>query len=194
VEIVIELLEGPPQFIDKYTHVPYLVVAGGAPNVWDDLETAEALHLNDHTMAVNHIAAFIMPVEHIASLHMGILSPLGMLNSPKRYVPLHCAWCGDMHHYLWRFNHNVILSGMFGMLVGLYMGYEKVVLAGMPCDGSGNFYGSPRQKKNNAISLEVHQEAWRRLYERMAPAMRDRVCSLSGFTLSLFGGYSRWLR
>ena len=58
-------------------------------------------------------------------------------------------------------------DGMYGVQLGIYFDYEKIILADCPLDDK----------------CEGDQEGWKEAYE----SLKDKVRSMSGFTKELFG-------
>lgn len=71
-------------------------------------------------------------------------------------------------------------SGLFAVRVLLGMGFDEVILCGMPMDGSGRFYDPPWE---NGCDLGTMDE-----WEKYAPVLRGLVKSMSGNTRKLLGG------
>ena len=80
-------------------------------------------------------------------------------------------------------------SSMFATLVGLEMGYSKIVLGGCPLDAEGHWYFEPSQETLGPIWLGLDFMAWLDLARET-----DKVRSLSGYTAQIVGEARReWL-
>ena len=73
-------------------------------------------------------------------------------------------------------------SALFAVRVGLMLGYDEVVLCGVPLDTTGRFYDAPWDK---GVDLNVVDMAE---WEQFLPFMKGRVKSMSGRTRDLLGG------
>ena len=74
-------------------------------------------------------------------------------------------------------------SGMFGCYIGLAMGYSKIILAGIPMDGTGHFFDPPW-----VGTVELTQDAEKIVWTQAANGLfRGRVKSMSGNTRKWLG-------
>lgn len=81
-------------------------------------------------------------------------------------------------------------SALFAVLIGFEMGYEKIILAGVPMDSKGHWY-FPSQTYGPRWTAESYQ-AW---LELAGSRRADRVRSFSGYTKIMFDEPSRgWVR
>lgn len=78
-------------------------------------------------------------------------------------------------------------SGLLAVTVALYMGYEKVVLCGIPLDKQAAHY--------NINEPWMDAPRYRHAWTKNMPCMRDRVKSMSGWTRNLLGAPTlEWLQ
>lgn len=81
-------------------------------------------------------------------------------------------------------------SGLFACMVGLALGYSKIVLAGIPLDASGHFFDPPGKKVTQFTGQNITWE-WENARDKY---FRDRVRSLSGRTRDILGeATAEWL-
>jgi hypothetical protein len=81
-------------------------------------------------------------------------------------------------------------SGLFAVMVGLALGYEKIILAGVPMDGSGHLYDPPGTESTQFTQDWLETE-WKKI---SAVYFNDRVRSLSGRTRDWLGAPTEdWL-
>lgn len=73
-------------------------------------------------------------------------------------------------------------TALFGVLIGLAMGYQRIVLAGCPMDSKGHWY-FPDEKWGPRWTMESYQ-AW---FEFAAGKGAHKVASMSGYTAQLLG-------
>ncbi|MHC5035111.1 MAG: hypothetical protein ACYTFZ_08750 [Planctomycetota bacterium] len=83
---------------------------------------------------------------------------------------------------VWEFNGQGS-SGAGAVLAGLAMGYEDVLLAGMPLDDSGHFYDPPYIRSN--FLAEAQERYWTMLRDSV---FEGRVRSMSGRSREYLGG------
>ena len=198
------MFEGePPNLVGKYSGT--LLVVGGGRCVFKDIAkytgdsgtgTFTGLRRwqesgSHDVMAVNDIGQWLTcKIEHWCSLHADHLMNWMTL---RRHHGLNCDAIQTHGHKEkpgidnpWPMVPNMGgLSGLYAAMLGVLLGYEKVVLAGIPCDGTGRFYDPPD-------SGGMHGErsiitAWE---ENMNcyPEMKEYVTSLSGYTREVLGG------
>lgn len=73
-------------------------------------------------------------------------------------------------------------TALFSVLIGLAMGYRRIVLAGAPMDSKGHWY-FPEEKKGPRWTMESYQ-AW---FEFAGSERASKVSSMSGYTGLLLG-------
>lgn len=87
-------------------------------------------------------------------------------------------------------------SGLFAVFVGLGLGYDEIVLCGMPQDGSRHFFNSPYEDdevfyKNwcthHRAAIKNDYPHTHMSWRMAAPDMGGKVRSMSGFTRDLLG-------
>lgn len=161
-----------------------LVVCGGGRCLWDDLQQipkgTDLLAVNDSLM---HIP---WPVKY------------GFSNDAKRL----CHWA-----YLrrrgyegpealfsiedWREQGKSVIglnlptfgtSSLNAVRVGLILGYERIVLAGVPLDSTGHYFSPPCYSETD-YNLEDDLNHWR----KSAVEWQGKVKSLSGHTREILG-------
>lgn len=158
------------------------VILGGAASVWEDNARAPS----GARMAVNDAGAYYMdPLEHWVTLHPEYMP--GWM----RFRRGHCYGHAMTHSnreaegidIAWHMVNVGGTSGLFACKVALLLGYERVVLAGMPMDGSPHFFDPPWYRNTvfeDAPSRRVWEEAGRNFF-------RGRVTSMSGRTRDWLG-------
>lgn len=91
---------------------------------------------------------------------------------------------------LWSFSGGGT-SGLFACYVGLYLGYDEIILCGIPIDNTGHYWECPWEKTNfqreiankNGVIRGDGRRFWTNAKEKFA----GRVKSMSGFTKDLLG-------
>jgi hypothetical protein len=74
-------------------------------------------------------------------------------------------------------------SGILAVMVGLALGYDEIILAGVPLDNTGHFYDAPG-KQDKTFGSDFIKIEWRNAADKY---FRGRVKSLSGWTRELLG-------
>lgn len=161
-------------------HGPLLILGGGR-TVWDDY--AKVRPWKGEIMAVNDIGAILHDrIRHWVTLHPEYLP--GWIEYRRRHlygnaVPAMCHSHHpkpgvDMH---WPISAVGGTSGLFGCYVGLLLGYDEIVLAGVPMTGDGHFFDPPWVPTEFA---DKHNEnEWKSAIRNI---FLGRVTSLSGKT------------
>ena len=183
----------PPACVATHERDELLVIVGCARHVWDDLNHIPP---SAHRMAVNHIGLYLDHVDHWASLH----ADMAVLFNQARFLE-GCEWAKHTsiharanytnlheapHAFIWEFSdEHSRTSGLFATLVGLCLGYQHVLLAGIPMDNSGNFHG-PWDGSGWKHSNEHERAQWVR-WRLNNPEFARCVRSLSGWTRDLLG-------
>lgn len=175
-----------PSYLGKFKG--NLIILGGARCVWDDYLELKATGFDGSVMAVNDVGMYFDgPLNHWVSMHANYLTHWvalrkghsmneGLTHTRESYPGIHVAW--DIQNYGWT-------SGTFAAQVALCLGYDQIVLCGIPQDGTGRFMDPPWMpggEHNDANS----KKAFRNIVEN-APELKQRVRSMSGWTREVFG-------
>jgi hypothetical protein len=84
--------------------------------------------------------------------------------------------------------HNIgAYSGLFAAQVGICLGYEQIILCGVPQDNSGRFFDPPWVKGLTHGTDMPAKKCFREAVQR-TPDLKRCVRSMSGWTKELFGG------
>ena len=139
-------------------------------------------------MAVNDVGCHIHDrVRHWVTLHSEYMAGW------KQYREKHLYGSGNpamTHSYkdkpgidvLWRIGNLGGTSGLFACFVGLMLGYERIVLAGVPMTNDGHYFDPPWQRsdfEDKAVAIVWKQAALN--------IFKGRVTSLSGRTRDWLG-------
>lgn len=113
----------------------------------------------------------------------------GGRNRPVTYGPKE----GEDVDYYGRFKKgNMMTSGMYAICVGLHLGYDKIILAGLPFDTSGHFYDPPGNEfeTNYTCSNDRAKQTWQEVKDMAG----DKIRAVSGNLVSCFGEFTEeWL-
>ena len=158
-----------------------LVIVGCGRCVWDDLIKIKPLTLSPDIMLINRMG-LIYPhrAHHFASVH------------PDWYEPVIKYHRGAKDHWEPVQFHKPDMyqgyvpkgpdSSLFGCWIGAHLGYEKIMLAGVPLDESGHFYDPPGYSKHKYLHDHCVME-WK---DGMAH-WGEKVRSMSGQTKEWMG-------
>lgn len=178
-----------PELVDSQSGA--CIILGCSRDVWADFDEALALFKNNddyHVMAINDIAHQIRkPINHIVSTHKELPGPLRQIrrvkmledvatHSIKEYPGVDHVWGAIAGN-----------SGMFALKIALLMGYEKIIVCGIACDGTGHYYDPVDHMGNGSGTFdERHQRIWHELH-RDSPEARNNVRVMSGQFKQLYG-------
>jgi len=169
-----------------------LVILGGAACVWDDLllfNNTLGLQLRPDYMAVNDIGQYWQnPLAHWVTLHPEYMPGwmrfrLGHYYGDGRKPIVHSARPDPGVDVHWDVPTSGGTSGLFGCLVALALGYEKIILVGMPMDNSHHFFDPPWQS-NASFEDNPNKLEWIGAKDRI---FKDKVRSMSGRTRQWLG-------
>ena len=73
-------------------------------------------------------------------------------------------------------------SGLSAAILAVLLGYDRIILAGMPADGGGHYYPWMYRRANEHV--QAYLPAWARLYNEF---FEGKVRSLSGNTRDILG-------
>ena len=179
----------PDRFIGKHKGRS-VVICGAARCLWDDLATLDlSAH---HLCAVNFVPiCWTRVFDHWVSVHddqhwfdrrsMSIYYCRG--EALANHCMLHGFRTDDSQVVRWGFR-NEGTSSLFALRVMLALGYDRIILAGVPLDGSGHFYEPPGDARpQDRFGDSYTHETW----QRAVPEFADRARSVSGFTRELLG-------
>ena len=171
-----------------------LAVLGSARCLWDDVRRLG--EFRGDWLAINTVGCFIeWPLQHWASLHPEFFSAWATLREPiirngraeanVHNVEFHShKTVSDWRVRAWpQYPPTPGTSALFAAKVGLALGYERVILCGVPLDGTGSFYHSPWREQKF-----FHERKWREPWVQAAQDFGGRVRSMSGYTAELLGG------
>lgn len=166
-----------------------LLVIGGARCVWDDLKALGDDAWAGDRMVINDIGAHYHGlVQHWVSLHPDYFFPgflkyrLGHNYANRAHVRTHSNKPHDGVEVVWPMPSAGGSSGLYGVYIGLLLGYSRIVVAGMPLDGQGHYFDPPwvNQSQFGRPDLLVWQWARDNVFQ-------GRVTSMSGLTRELLG-------
>jgi hypothetical protein len=167
----------------------HLIILGTAENMWEDFEEANKKFPGADLMMLNLAPCFFRPqiefkkiyIHHWVSLHPEFfeLSDCYLLSG---MVIRHSTIKTPRVDYVWDVKQEGS-TGAFATRIALAMGYEKVILCGIPMDGRKHIYDMPGTKLDWA-EQDHCRESWIFSKEN---EFAGRVTSMSGWTKGLLG-------
>lgn len=155
-----------------------LLILGGARCVWDDY--AQVRPWKGEILAVNDIGATLHePIAHWVSLHPEYFPGWRTYRERHGYPrgwTCHAPKMRDGVDVAWPLEMRGGSSGLFAVHIALLMGYDEIVLAGVPMDGSGHYFDPPWVNQSDFGRPE--EMSWEQAMSHFA----GRVRSLSGRT------------
>lgn len=169
-----------------------LVVIGSARCVHDDLEKFNGMFpAGDHdTMVCNHVGAYYPKFEHWASPYPDdgkVWEDYRETLALPQVDFLGHTWGGRAKGKFmeWPINVTWVRSaGQLAVTVGVALGYDLVVMAGVPCDDGGHFYPTSENHIYKDYAASFHTSTWMQLKSEF---FENKVRSLSGYTRDWFG-------
>ena len=178
-----------------------LLIIGPAACMWDDIGRYDKHHQGDR-MGINDASIYYadrmsilepefyytVHLEHVVSLHPEWIP---MFAHMQQWMGTKIGWAPPITHSnqpgtgvqeVWPLTRDGATSGLFGILIALMMGYEKIVLAGMPCDATSHFYDPPSLANDFYGREDAHAEF-----------IRARDAVFNGRVKSLSGNTKLWL-
>jgi hypothetical protein len=172
-----------------------LLILGGGKCVWDDyLEAREIFGGKGEyrIMCVNDIGAQFKaePIQHAVSLHRRNLPAIRLMRKEKsmlEHVITHCHKPGPEVQCVWPIANVGGTSGMFAVKIALAMGFEKIIICGVPVDGSGHYFDPLNVNDNDSTTFTGSAQIaeWREMASRKIAGARVR--SMSGRSQAAFG-------
>jgi len=171
-----------------------LIITGSSECLWNDYLKAIELTAKEDLMCINlsTICFHFRDIEHIITLHhnkMKNFYAAAMIQRTdrethprkKKKILTHSISANSRVDLVWDIGNPGGTSGLFATQIALRLGYEKIILCGIPIDNSRRFYDSPNHHfKYEGIS---QQEPWQIANRKFD----NRVRSMSGKTAELLG-------
>jgi hypothetical protein len=162
-----------------------LVILGSGRCVWDDFQEFMTGSVVPDVMCMNDIVMhYPGPVRHFYSNDFNMGPKWLAARRPelrKSYGAVaYTHSCRDGAQYLWPWpGHGT--SGLNAVYTGLALGYDSVVLCGIPLDDSGHYFDPPWIKSNfiKEVGLKGSGQIkyWRNAAEKV---FEGRVTAMSG--------------
>lgn len=189
----------PPPLAGSRTSGHLIVLAGGRC-VWDDWLQAKRLGFQGDLMAVNDVGCYIHDqLAHWVSLHKEYFPYWTFwrrnhaYNTPVRHTHAHVSVKRNIPEVdiWWDLEFPGGSSAMLAVLVGLAIGYDRILLCGVPLNRDGHFFEPPWQKSPE-IDNYPDQIVWQMQREK---TFENKVRSMSGKTQTWLGPPTEeWIR
>jgi hypothetical protein len=178
------LIQNMPEIAGTYSGG--VMIIGGGRSMWDDYEKAMALCPKWHTIIVN-CAGFVIdrPVEHLFSWHWAQISAIKkfrLAEWPDCKAIVHSNKKNGKVDCVWDFSGERSVSGLAAIDLAFLLGYNKVILVGIPQDNSGYFYKSPKM-----INTDLFDRDRLREVTKLASEYSGKIRSFSGHTKEVYG-------
>jgi len=184
--------ESPPRCAGNFSGVA--VVMGCGRTIWDDLAQVKDLDRIGVIAVNNMILHHKGRVNHGVSMHPEEPNLWRALRPYYQCEESHVTTHGYRKHdkaglsecdYVWGNIDGAMggTSSILAVIVGLALGYDEIILAGVPLDGDGHFYDPPGKTLNMFNSDFIKME-WTNTEHNY---FQGRVKSLSGWTRELLG-------
>lgn len=182
-----------------------VIITGSADCLWTDYLAAKQVTEDEDLMCINLsvICFWHRHVEHLITLHHEAMPHFYAAaqveraykeSRPRRNKKIithsNRGEKGEKIDVCWDVSNPGGTSGLFAATVALRLGYEKIILCGIPMDNRRRFYDSPNKEfKYSGIS---QQDPWQ--YAAVY-TFGGKVKSMSGNTLQLLGKPTKeWLK
>jgi len=159
---------------------------GGGRTVWDDF--AKVRPWKGEIMAVNDVGAHLHDVvRHWVTLHPEYMPGWRTFREKHLYgsgqpTMRHSHKVAQDIDVVWKVGNVGGTSGLFATFIALMLGYNEIVLAGLPMTNDGHYFDSPwytTDREDKAVAL-----VWRQARDNI---FAGRVKSLSGRTREWLG-------
>jgi hypothetical protein len=164
-----------------------IIICGSGECLFDDLARNHA-NAFPHTMdvaCINHTALYYPYFfEHWISWHSNIFA--GIREFVKGNPTIHSSKEDTLVHRVWGFpGFECSDSGLFAVKICLALGYDRIILCGIPMDNSRKFYEA--YGTENGHAADNIQDIWK----KEIPSFKDCVRSMSGNTRAMLGEPTR---
>lgn len=187
----VALNQYPKDMVGKFSG--RLVIVSGGRCVWDDLASLglRGGHGPD-VMCVNDVVMhYPGMVKHLYSNDRRRISGWLQMRRPeieREYGPVrytHSCREGAKYHWPWP-GHGT--SSLGAVYTGLAMGYDEIVLCGVPLDDSGHYFDPPWKESNFTREVGVKGNGQMQYWAEAAKkCFQGRVKAMSGRTRELLG-------
>ncbi len=189
--------------VDLFKNSDFLTIVGCAECVKDDIEK---FGVHGDIMAINHMAIYLeLPCLHLVSLHVELIANIRFLRklhlNNQKFHNFQTHKVGllnksvdhfeDSIDFLWKFENQPLNSGISGILIGLALGYKKILLLGMPFSTQRRFHDIVTgERKFNSYKDSLEKTVGHEIIKES-----NVVRSASGLTREIYGKPDKlWLQ
>jgi len=188
-----------PRIVGAYEEVypGGLLILGGGRTVWEDYRKAKSLFNTEREyeiMCINDIAGQFKAetIQHIVSCHQRLPKALSIMRKEKSMLEaclLHSSKPSPGLDFVWeKVSTNGGSSAMLAVKIAIAIGYNKIILCGVPLDTSGHYFDPPVHKDNSSSWFDgATRNVWKEFYRDNAFA-RDNVMFMSGTMQEIYHG------
>lgn len=139
-------------------------------------------------MVINYTGDYFpRPFQHWVSLHPDIIA------AGRPYKAWNFTAHSNRRHKgidkVWNYETYGSDSGLFACHVALKLGYDKIILCGIPLDSSRKFF-EMKEMPNHQFDTTVNLQIWR----SEVPVFENKIRSMSGNTKEMLGAPTKeWL-
>lgn len=168
-----------------------VLILGSGTGIFEDIRDAKELIGQKHfdAMAVNmSFLAYKGEVKHLVTVHQEKIEhfyELAKTLPEQRFSHIHThshMVCPGVEA-AWPIVDQNGTSSFFAVKVAILLGYTKIILCGVPLNGSRRFYDSPYDVYENNFGCEAIEHSW----HQYKPQFGGRVRSMSGKTAQIYG-------
>ena len=167
------------------------IVCGGAPCVFKDLESVIKIYPQAAILGVNNAAAMIPEVDHVWTQHNNYAREYKLKAGRPIKIHARAEIAGDEVDYWW--NNMVAIKGSSGVVAAIWaraMGFDEVIMAGIPLSNTNTGYHSryPDKKTDRVFATENSIIGWQQMVRFHKKQGRTQgIYSMSGYTRHVFG-------
>jgi hypothetical protein len=174
-----------------------LLILSSGRDVWDEVEKVRPIIGEHDTLAINYmIILWPDKLDYAVSWHHDLLPRIvdvrtyrNKKNRPVTIGPKPFEGVDRVGRF---YDGDIESSGMYAVHVGAHLGYDKIIITGVPFDCAGHFYDPAEEHdlfKNCATINDKHRyvDTAKNMWKKMAKEYGDRVRAVSGNLADCFG-------
>lgn len=160
-----------------------VLICGGAKSVFEDIKEAKALITPDGIIAINDVFAELEHVDFFCTNHPEKAEKWVQVRRKKGYKDPYSYWTATNKALPASPKFQTVPgtlggSGLLAVSVARYLGYQKIILAGIPLTAEGGHFFNTRPWKE----CDYYRHVWGR-----NTSLKVDIRSVSGWTSEYFG-------
>lgn len=151
--------------------------------MWQDFQDSEKMFEGTDIICVNMSGMVIPKATHLFSWHKKQISAIKewrVAEWPDCKAVVHSVGDHGRVDWIWRFNGGTSVSGLSCIDLAHLLGYNEIVLVGIPMDNKGYFY-------KPTDNPDMHDRYRHDEVKKIRQMYGDKIKSFSGFTKEIFG-------